>query len=352
MNHNKYSNFKIVGYPEKLKSFIDCEITAPIYVRLKMTNRCNQRCSWCGYASPISDMHPTCDRGDEIPAGRVLALINEIADMGTKAILFSGGGEPLIHPIASKAFDLCKERGLKFALITNGQNLNSEMAQHLVSASWVRLSVDYWDGESIASSRGVSPKMFGVIMDNWQNFIEVKDPACDAEINFITTKENYKHIEEACAMVKAIGSENIRFCPMYNNDFINYHIPIKDEVNRRLANARKLYEDDSFHVYSSYDSIDDVPLHRPYNKCYFCQINPVIGADLQVYACHDRAYDYKGIVGSLKDKTFKELWFSEEAKKFFNEFDAQRLCDGDQCSSEKRNLNIYKLLESYGDPYI
>lgn len=352
MNHNKYSPLKIVGFPDKLQSFIDGNITKPLYIRLKMSNRCNQKCFFCGYNSPLSDMHPTCDRTSEIPAQKVLSLINEIADMGVPAILFSGGGEPLIHPIASEAFDLCVKRGLKFALITNGQSLDEGMAHHLKHASWVRLSIDYWDGASIHEFRGVSPKRFDQIMENWANFIKIKDASCDAEINFITTKENYQHIEDACAMVKSIGSENIRFCPMYNNDFINYHAPIKDEVYQRLDNARMLYEDDTFKIYSSYGQLDDTPMHRPYKKCYFCQINPVIGADQYVYFCHDLAYHKDGIIGYVGDKSFREVWFSDSAKKLFNEFDAQKLCDGYQCSSEKRNLNIYKLLESFGDPFI
>lgn len=352
MNKNKYSGFKIVGYPEKLQSFLEGRITAPVYVRLKMTNFCNQKCFWCQYASELSDLHQICDRTSQIPADKVLELIREIHDMGVSAILFSGGGEPLIHPIASEAFDLCYKLGLKYALITNGQALDKKMAQSLKHASWVRLSVDYWDGESLNRFRGVSPKIFDKILTNWANFIEVKDPECDAEINFITTKENHEHIEDVCGLFKLIGSHNIRFCPMYNKDFIAYHEEIKSEVYRRLDNARKLYEDDTFHIYSSYGNLDSIPLHRPYKQCYFCQINPVIAADQNVYYCHDQAYSKPGMIGTVRDKTFREVWYSDATKKLLNETDFQVLCDGIQCSSENRNLAIYKLLESYGDPYI
>jgi dTDP-4-dehydrorhamnose reductase len=34
------------------------------------------------------------------------------------------------------------------------------------------------------------------------------------------------------------------------------------------------------------------------------QTVPVIGADLKVYACHNKAYDHTGEIGSLKDKNF------------------------------------------------
>lgn len=349
---NKYSSFKIVGFPDKLQSFRTGEITAPIYIRLKMTNLCNQKCFWCQYSSHLSDLHQICDRTSQIPSEKILSLIHEFSDMGIKAVLFSGGGEPLIHPIAHEAFDLCYELGLKYALITNGQNLSPVMAQHLKHASWVRLSVDYWDGESLNRFRGVSPSIFDRIMANWKNFINVKDDSCDAEINFITTHENYQHIEEVCGLFKSLGSHNARFCPMYNSDFVNYHAPIKDEVYRRLDNARKLYQDDSFHIYSSYDNISLIPLHRPYNKCYFCQINPVIAADQILYTCHDQAYSEIGRLGSVENTTFKKLWFSEETKRLLNETNFQQLCDGIQCSSEGRNINIYKLLETYGDPFI
>jgi hypothetical protein len=71
-----------------------------------------------------------------------------------------------------------------------------------------------------------------------------------------------------------------------------------------------------------------------------------------LYPCHDLAYHPDGIIDSLKDKSFREVWFSKKTADYFNNFDAQKSCEGFQCSSEKRNINIHALLESFGDPFI
>jgi MoaA/NifB/PqqE/SkfB family radical SAM enzyme len=297
-------------------------------------------------------MHPTCNRVDEIPSQKLLELIDDIANMGVRAVIFSGGGEPLIHPAIKDSFALCQTRGLQYALLTNGQALNQDMASYLFNAKWVRLSIDYWDGESLNEFRGVSGKLFTVIMNNWKFFIENKKEGCDAGINYIITKENYTHIEHIAGFVKDLGSHNIRFCPMYNNDFLNYHKTIKQSVYERIAKADILYGDENFHIYSTYGQLDETPMHRPYKKCYFCQINPVIGADLNLYLCHDTAYLPSGIFGSVKDKTFSDVWYSKEAQNFIQNFDAQKVCDGYQCSSEGRNLFIHELLNFKDDPYI
>lgn len=44
---NKYSKYKIAWNPDKLKSIRDGVLTAPIYVRIKPTNRCQHSCHFC-----------------------------------------------------------------------------------------------------------------------------------------------------------------------------------------------------------------------------------------------------------------------------------------------------------------
>ena len=44
---NKYSKYKIVWFPNKLKSIRDHKTTPPIYIRIKPINACNNRCKFC-----------------------------------------------------------------------------------------------------------------------------------------------------------------------------------------------------------------------------------------------------------------------------------------------------------------
>lgn len=46
MRNNKYSDYKIFSFPEKLKLFEELAIAPPLYVRIKPTDRCNNGCYW------------------------------------------------------------------------------------------------------------------------------------------------------------------------------------------------------------------------------------------------------------------------------------------------------------------
>jgi hypothetical protein len=90
---------------------------------------------------------------------------------------------------------------------------------------------------------------------------------------------------------------------------------------------------------------------RSYEKCFIMQTVPVIGADLGVYACHNKAYDQSGLIGSLKDCSFRDLWFSDKTKQFMNTFNAKHKCMH-ECSNDRKNILINHVIEASSDNYI
>ncbi len=67
------------------------------------------------------------------------------------------------------------------------------------------------------------------------------------------------------------------------------------------------------------------------------QILPVIGADLNIYPCQDKAYNLdEGLIGSIKDVRFKDFWFSDKNKFFkINPF---KSCDHHCVANAKNRL--------------
>ena len=68
------------------------------------------------------------------------------------------------------------------------------------------------------------------------------------------------------------------------------------------------------------------------------QFNTYIGGDLKVYTCCNNAYNETGEIGSIKDKSFKDFWFSEEKQKFFRNFNAKR-CERCMFNNKNRFIN-------------
>lgn len=347
---NKYSDHKIVHFPQKLESLRTGIVTAPIYVRVKPINKCCHDCFFCVYNKENSNMHDNMDRADMLSTNKLFEILDDFKDMGVKALTYSGGGEPLMHPHIVDVLNKTKENNIDLSILTNAQLLSGDRAKALKDAKWVRVSMDYCTAEQFTASRGGNPKMFDNILENLHNFATIKNPDCDLAVNFIITKENHKDIANVAKLLKEAKVDNVRFSPVWLIDFIAYHQPLIEEVKSRLAFARGLFQTDTFKIYDSYNITPEV-INRKYIKCFIMQTVPVIGADYNVYTCHNKSYTNEACIGSIKDQSFKQLWFSEQTKKFFDSFNPQEYCRC-QCANDKKNLFMHDLIDCYGDNFV
>ena len=100
----------------------------------------------------------------------------------------------------------------------------------------------------------------------------------------------------------------IYFC--YTDNFLEYHENLKKPSLEQIMKAREDFSDERFTVYDTYEN--DFRLtglsQRTYSRCFIMQIIPVIGADSTVYFCHDKTYNPKGILGSIKERSFKFIF--------------------------------------------
>jgi len=350
---NKYSHLKIALHKNKLDSIINKNVSAPTYVRIKPTNRCNHNCFFCIYNESYANMHNHMGYKDELSREKLLEILEDFKEIGVKAITYSGGGEPLIHPNIEEIMEKTLEYDIDLSIITNGQKLSGRKAEILAKAKWVRISMDYYDSKGFKISKRGSARMYDEIIENIKEFSN-KPHKCDIEINFIITKENYLHLEESVKLLKPLGIENIRYSPVWIKNMEEYHKPIRDTVIAKLKLIKELYQDDFFKIYTSYNknSIINTAAKRSYNFCSFMQIVPVIGADYNVYNCHNQAYSKNGILGSINNQKFSELWFSKNTAKYFESFDPQINCDGIQCAADSKNMFINELINTSPDNFI
>ena len=185
-----------------------------------------------------------------------------------------------------------------------------------------------------------------------EEFAKIKKQDCDLAVNYIVHRSNYKNLGVFTALLKSIGVENVRFSPMYVPDFYNYHELIAEEVNDQLKAIQTLC-DDRFTVNSTYNITpgSSHSSNRSYRRCWIMQTVPVVGADMNVYACHNKAYDYTGCIGSIKDQSFKQLWESPETKEYFEKFNAKTTCLH-ECSNDRKNIIINQVLDASTDNFV
>jgi len=346
MESNVYDTSKLGFHKDKIKSISSSKVTAPIYVRVKPTNKCNHGCYYCSYAidseCPVSE---TINMIDEIPRDKILEILDDFKKMGVKAITFSGGGEPLIYPHIIESINKCIENGIDLSIITNGQELKGKKAEVLKDAKWVRISLDSSNPVLFSKTRRRPESWFYELEENIKNFVKIKNSDCEFGINFVVQEKNANEVYSAVKYFKNLGVNHIKITPVYVPNFLEYHESLRDKVEEQIKKAREEFEGDGFTVYDTYKN--DFELtgldYRTYPRCYIMQIIPVIGADSVVYFCHDKTYSKNGAIGSIKNKSFRELWFSDKTAEIFKNFNPQESCKH-HCTYDSRNLMVQEML--------
>ena len=338
-----YSNLKIFHHAELLQKLKCGERVAPIYVRIKPTNICNENCYYCHYKNSYLDLG-NYRPNDSIPREKMLEIIDDLAEIGTKAVTFSGGGEPTVYPYIDETMERVLEKGIDLSIITNGVTLRGRTAELLGHAKWVRISIDSSSAKLYAETRGVPETVFGTLCDNIAAFAKSKDEACELGVNYPVSDRNHDGILEMARLMKSLGVNHVKFAPVINNETEAYHAPFKDQVMRDLEEAKKL-EDDHFRIIDLYSN--DVhrwesgimEFDRAYTQCWMKEVVCVIAADQRVYYCHDKAYLPNGVVGDLHDHSFKNVWFAPETTEKFRTFDAHKVC-AEHCVYDDRNIML------------
>ena len=73
-------------------------------------------------------------------------LITDLASMGMQEILFSGSGEPLLHPNMSDFLALAQSKGVKTSLVTNGLLITEPLVHELTRLGVKDIGISVWAG--------------------------------------------------------------------------------------------------------------------------------------------------------------------------------------------------------------
>ena len=343
-----YSNLKIFAHPDRLSAIVQGEQPAPVYMRIKPTNVCNHRCYYCSYADSDLALRDNVKSCDQITWEKMEQIIGDMGDMGVKAVTFSGGGEPLVYPHIIPTMQAVLERDIDLSVITNGQLLQGTIAEVLTKAKWVRISMDAADGERYAKIRGIPVQAFDQVCNNIQQFSKIKPQECELGVNFVINHENFDQVYAVGKLVRDLGGNHIKFTARVTKDLDEYHAPFKENAIAQIHQAEAELVRDGFRVINKYegDFASCTVFGRTYSRCIAKNLVTVIAADSKVYFCHDKAYVNSGMVGDLREQSFKELWFSEKTKERYLNFDATQECNH-HCVYDDRNilLNTFISLE-------
>ena len=328
--------------------------SAPAFVTVDITNRCNLNCLCCRYHSPVLKSHST---GEDMPLGLFKDLCLELKEMETELVILEGEGEPFLHPEIEEFISTVTELGFESMIFTNGTLLDESSCERLAESRVGKLRVSLWaaDSEEYASNHpGTSPEVFDGIVENLRRMAEIKERARGdfpkVEICFPVHRENYHRIDSTIELAHAARCDGIYFSRLspYRGAFSDYVVPAEEREMVRTAAQKAAERLESLEIRHNIGeflrlfSVDQAEwLNLP---CYIGWYHARIKADGSVRACNLTGLS----MGSLKERGFREIWngtpfreFREKSMRPGNQIFKEKHCDFDCCIHTVDNKRVH-----------
>lgn len=335
-----YSPLKAVRHLDIVQAVRDGRPARPAHVQIILSDLCNQSCNFCAYRTPTysssqlfyeikpdgaglrrdSD-HPERNFNPNrmIPHDKAIEILYDCQAMGVSGVQFTGGGEPTVHPEFLSILAAAQTLGLATSLVTNGVVIGKKWSawdSALNDLKWIRFSVDAGSAQTYARVRNVPEWHFDAVCTAIQKVRASRDERAGKGpvigVGFVVTPDNWTEIWRATKLAKDLGADNIRisaqFSPEDERLFADFH-----QLAAVIAKRAESFTDKTFTVFNRFgEKLEDLRQRAPdYERCGYQSFTTYIGGDLSVYRCCLLAYNERGVVGSLKNQSFKELWMKQ-----------------------------------------
>ena len=358
MNVKQFSSDKILQHIDRIHEWRETGISRPITYELDLTNRCNNKCPHCfGFYNRKKNLV-------SMPYEFANDILHQIKYFGGKAITFTGGGEPLMHPdfckLAKKAHDL----NIDVALITNGNLLNAENIKCILeNCTWVRISLDAGTKEVYKERHGMNHESYKKLLEKIRKLCELKKKMKSKTkigLGYLTPLGENGDVVDFLMLAYLLEIDYVQFRPMLNyfgnkieQDNKKSATLVEDICNmdsRDISSKKKLHKWDILCSKHKYDKIISGNISKEYGKCYGHNFATVISSTGKMYiCCHMRGVE-KYCLGDLHKQELQEIWKSErrfEISKRINFNDCPQLCRCDNfneilwnISKEKEHVNF------------
>lgn len=321
-NNNKINNkgeivfnpqMKLLWHWDKINAWLRSGQSLPVLIEISPTNYCNANCSWCFYNGKHS--------GRNIDRKVMLRTLSDIASLRIKAISWTGGGEPTLHPNFNEFVEEGYKLNLNQGLFTNALSYKLNRTEPELF-EWIRVSL------TNQYIKGIDKKLL-------KKYVESKTKV---GICLNLTKRNQPQLEKIAKQAKELGVNYFQVRPAL---FKSYKKQPRFEIPYHL----KSLETKKFKVYLSEYKFSDSVKPRDYDVCYGHHFCPAIDYNGDVNVCMYKLGKKSHIVGNLNKNHFIDIWNSEKRKKVI----ACSLVDKD-CQVCCKNHEINKLLHHIKHP--
>lgn len=174
----------------------------PLLLSFEITQRCNARCSFCGYWKLEKLI-------SELSLGEIKKLFDSAYDLGC-AVLVVTGGEPLLRKDLPSVFNYAKEIGFSTFLLTNGYLLQQRIHELYRDLDVVSVSIDFPDSRH-DKNRGLD----GLLDKAIDGLKQAHNYGVTTNINCVVTrKHSLDDVKKLLFLARQLNS-GFTFAPMF-----------------------------------------------------------------------------------------------------------------------------------------
>ena len=287
----------------------------PFYLEIHVTDRCNSDCYFCNQRwlkhSP-----------KELDLAHFTQIITGLTNVGLRAVRFSGGGEPTVHPHIKEMLDFIYESGLILARFdTNGILLTRDISDRLVKChvKSLHISLQAPTRQSWAQVTKRRPSEFDDVLQNIRDFLEIdKHKKTSVYISFSIDEPTF---DEVGSMVRLCENLDVRYrihdlnAYTYSDHFHAVCLPIlKDNIaaiitpgNKHSFRFSNLPSLKSF-VETYFPASKQVTANRASPACLAPWVGLLVRANGNVYLCCALSEE-RHIIGNVFAQDPIDIWY-------------------------------------------
>lgn len=330
---------KLQYHPEAVASFLGGKDIIPIYAEISPVAFCNHRCIFCNFNY--------LGHNGKFARGRMISLVEELAEAGVKSVVFAGSGEPTIHPDTILAIEKAKMVGLDVAMSTNGLLLHDDAVEIMVkSLTWIRFSFSGGSPANYAKIHNTKESDYHLVLNNIKKLKAIKDKThsrITIGTQFMLLPENKDYVISQAVAMKECGADYFVVKHFYESETNEYRPDFSFLTSEFMASL-KAKADELSDTKFSFIVRDKAKLDRKrrYTQCYGLPFIVYFKESGEVYTCFFHQHDKNTSLGSIISQSFMDLWKSEGKKRAINYISEE--IDKNRCQANCRHHQINNYL--------
>ena len=338
-----------------------CNASKPWVVELDPTTACNLACHGCISANLLNQ--------GGFKRERIRELAKEFYEMGIKAVVLIGGGEPMAHPEFGTIIDYFYEQDIHVGVTSNGTLIDKYLESLAYRTKWVRISVDAGSEKVFQEYRPhVSGKsQFNKVIDGMRKISKIKKTKLGYSFlvlekhgadrkgtekgdNYVET--NATDIFKAAKLAKEIGCDYFEVKPSFDPfHFLNDTSKLMTNIIKSELDLCQELKDENFNIISPYTlektMEGETKQDKEYSRCLTTELRTVLSPS-GAYVCPYHRGNTNLKIGDPTVESFKDIWYGKTRKEIMEKLDPRKHCQF-HCIRHKTNLELENIKDNFDE---